>query len=218
MDTLFENRTDAGRKLAEALGAYAGRSDLIVLALPRGGVPVAYEVARALKAPLDLLIVRKLGTPGNPELAMGAIASGGASVLNRDVVSIYRISDEVIENAAAKERQELERRERLYRGDRPYPDIENRCIIVVDDGIATGATMRAGLAALRQRNPACIVVAVPLAPVDTVERLRAEVDEVVCLMTPEPFFAVGQGYRDFSQTTDDEVREILTRAWGETSD
>lgn len=218
MDTLFENRTDAGRQLAEALGAYAGRSDLIVLALPRGGVPVAYEVARALKAPLDLLIVRKLGTPGNPELAMGAIASGGASVLNRDVVSIYRISDEVIENAAAKERQELERRERLYRGDRPYPDIENRCIIVVDDGIATGATMRAGLAALRQRNPSCIVVAVPLAPVDTVERLRAEVDEVVCLMTPEPFFAVGQGYRDFSQTTDDEVREILTRAWGETSD
>ncbi|WP_434131602.1 phosphoribosyltransferase [Methylocaldum sp. GT1BB] len=218
MDTLFENRTDAGRQLAEALGAYAGRSDLIVLALPRGGVPVAYEVARALKAPLDLLIVRKLGTPGNPELAMGAIASGGASVLNRDVVSIYRISDEVIENAAAKERQELERRERLYRGDRPYPDIENRCIIVVDDGIATGATMRAGLAALRQRNPACVVVAVPLAPVDTVERLRAEVDEVVCLMTPEPFFAVGQGYRDFSQTTDDEVREILTRAWGETSD
>ncbi|MDV3240452.1 MAG: phosphoribosyltransferase [Methylocaldum sp.] len=218
MDTLFENRTDAGRQLAQALGAYAGRSDLIVLALPRGGVPVAYEVARALKAPLDLLIVRKLGTPGNPELAMGAIASGGASVLNRDVVSIYRISDEVIENAAAKERQELERRERLYRGDRPYPDIENRCIIVVDDGIATGATMRAGLAALRQRNPACVVVAVPLAPVDTVERLRAEVDEVVCLMTPEPFFAVGQGYRDFSQTTDDEVREILTRAWGETSD
>ncbi len=218
MDTLFENRTDAGRQLAQALGAYAGRSDLIVLALPRGGVPVAYEVARALKAPLDLLIVRKLGTPGNPELAMGAIASGGASVLNRDVVSIYRISDEVIENAAAKERQELERRERLYRGDRPYPDIENRCIIVVDDGIATGATMRAGLAALRQRNPSCIVVAVPLAPVDTVERLRAEVDEVVCLMTPEPFFAVGQGYRDFSQTTDDEVREILTRAWGETSD
>lgn len=218
MDTLFENRTDAGRKLAEALGAYAGRSDLIVLALPRGGVPVAYEVARALKAPLDLLIVRKLGTPGNPELAMGAIASGGASVLNRDVVSIYRISDEVIENAAAKERQELERRERLYRGDRPYPDIENRCIIVVDDGIATGATMRAGLAALRQRNPACVVVAVPLAPTDTVERLRAEVDEVVCLTTPEPFFAVGQGYRDFSQTTDDEVREILTRAWEETSD
>lgn len=215
MDTLFENRTDAGRRLAEALRAYAGRSDLIVLGLPRGGVPVAYEVARALEAPLDLLIVRKLGTPGNPELAMGAIASGGASVLNRDVISIYRISDDVIEKVAAKERQELERRERLYRGDRPYPELENRCIIVVDDGIATGATIRAGLAALRRKNPACIVVAVPLAPMDTLERLRAEVDEVVCLDTPEPFFAVGQGYRDFSQTTDDEVREILARSWGE---
>jgi predicted phosphoribosyltransferase len=178
-------------------------------------VPVAYEVARALEAPLDLLIVRKLGTPGNPELAMGAIASGGASVLNRDVISIYRISDEVIEKVAAKERQELERRERLYRGDRPYPELENRCIIVADDGIATGATIRAGVAALRQKNPACIVVAVPLAPLDTLERLRAEVDEVVCLTTPEPFFAVGQGYRDFSQTTDDEVREILARSWGE---
>jgi len=217
MDMLFEDRTDAGRRLAQALGAYAGRSDLIVLALPRGGVPVAYEVARALKAPLDLLIVRKLGTPGNPELAMGAIASGGASVLNRDVVSMYRISDETIEQAAATERRELERRERLYRGDRPYPKLENRCIIVVDDGIATGATMRAGLAALRQQNPACIVVAVPLAPLDTVERLRAEVDEVICLTTPEPFFAVGQGYRDFSQTTDDEVREILAQSWGESS-
>jgi len=217
MDMLFEDRTDAGRRLAQALGAYAGRSDLIVLALPRGGVPVAYEVARALKAPLDLLIVRKLGTPGNPELAMGAIASGGASVLNRDVVSMYRISGETIEQAAATERRELERRERLYRGDRPYPKLENRCIIVVDDGIATGATMRAGLAALRQQNPACIVVAVPLAPLDTVERLRAEVDEVICLTTPEPFFAVGQGYRDFSQTTDDEVREILAQSWGESS-
>lgn len=215
MDTVFENRTDGGRRLAEALHAYAGRSDLIVLALPRGGVPVACEVARALKAPLDLLIVRKLGTPGNPELAMGAIASGGASVLNRDVVSLYRISDEVIEKVTAKERQELERRERLYRGDRPYPELENRCIIVVDDGIATGATIRAGLAALRRKNPACIVVAVPVAPSDTLERLRAEVDEVVCLTTPMPFFAVGQGYRDFSQTTDDEVREILARSWGE---
>ncbi len=215
MDILFENRTDAGRRLAESLRAYAGRSDLIVLGLPRGGVPVAYEVARALEAPLDLLIVRKLGTPGNPELAMGAIASGGASVLNRDVVSIYRISDEVIEKVTAKERRELERRERLYRGDRPYPELENRCIIVVDDGIATGATIRAGLAALRRKNPARIVVAVPLAPMDTLARLRAEVDEAVCLTTPEPFFAVGQGYRDFSQTTDDEVREILARSWGE---
>lgn len=218
METLFDNRTDAGRRLAQALGAYAGRSDLIVLALPRGGVPVAYEVARALNAPLDLLIVRKLGTPGNPELAMGAIASGGASVLNPDVVSIYRISDETIERVAANERQELTRRERLYRGDRPYPEMENRCILVVDDGIATGATMRAGLAALRRLKPARIVVAVPLAPSDTVERLRSEVDEVVCLTTPEPFFAVGQGYRDFSQTTDDQVREILAQSWGESPD
>ncbi|BBA35364.1 phosphoribosyltransferase [Methylocaldum marinum] len=218
MEKLFDDRTDAGRQLAQALGAYAGRSDLLVLALPRGGVPVAYEVARALNAPLDLLIVRKLGTPGNPELAMGAIASGGASVLNPDVVSIYRISDETIERVAANERQELARRERLYRGDRPYPEMENRCIIVVDDGIATGATMRAGLAALRRLNPACIVVAVPLAPSDTVERLRSEVDEVVCLTTPEPFFAVGQGYRDFSQTTDDDVREILAQSWGESPD
>jgi predicted phosphoribosyltransferase len=215
MDTLFENRTDAGRRLAEALRAYAGRCDVIVLALPRGGVPVAYEVARALEAPLDLLIVRKLGTPGNPELAMGAIASGDASVLNRDVISLYRISGEIIEQVTANERQELERRERLYRGDRPYPELENRCIIVVDDGIATGATIRAGLAALRRKNPACIVVAVPVAPTDTLERLRAEVDDVVCLTTPTPFFAVGQAYRDFSQTTDDEVREILARSWGE---
>ncbi|CAI8869309.1 phosphoribosyltransferase [Methylocaldum szegediense] len=215
MDTLFENRTDAGRRLAEALRAYAGRCDVIVLALPRGGVPVAYEVARALNAPLDLLIVRKLGTPGNPELAMGAIASGDASVLNRDVISLYRISGEIIEQVTANERQELERRERLYRGDRPYPELENRCIIVVDDGIATGATIRAGLAALRRKNPACIVVAVPVAPTDTLERLRAEVDDVVCLTTPTPFFAVGQAYRDFSQTTDDEVREILARSWGE---
>ncbi|MGX2042066.1 phosphoribosyltransferase [Methylocaldum sp. MU1018] len=218
MDTLFENRTDAGRRLAQALGAYAGRSDLIVLALPRGGLPVGYEVARALKAPLDLLIVRKLGMPGYEELAMGAIASGGVSVLNRNVVSAYRISAETIEKVAAKERLELERRERLYRGDRPYPEFEGRCIVVVDDGIATGATMRAGLAALRQRNPARTVVAVPLAPRETVERLRAEVDEVICLATPEPFYAVGQGYQDFPQTGDDEVRRILARAWGETPD
>ncbi|HYE36320.1 phosphoribosyltransferase [Methylocaldum sp.] len=218
MEILFENRTDAGRRLAQALGAYAGRSDLIVLALPRGGVPVAYEVARTLNAPLDLLIVRKLGTPGNEELAMGAIASGGVSVLNREVVSGYRISDATIEAATAKERRELERRERLYRGDRPYPNLENRCIIVVDDGIATGATMRAGLAALRQRNPARTVVAVPLAPVETVAHLRTEADDVVCLTTPMPFFAVGQGYRDFPQTSDDEVRELLARAWGEAPD
>jgi putative phosphoribosyl transferase len=218
MDIPFENRTEAGRRLGKALEAYAGRPGLIVLALPRGGVPVGYEVARALQAPLDLMIVRKLGTPGRPELAMGAIASGGISVLNKDVVSAYRISEATIEAVAAEERRELERRERLYRGDRPYPDLDGRCVILVDDGIATGATLRAGLAALRQRKPACLVVAVPLAPRDTLARLRAEVDEIVCLATPEPFFAVGQGYRDFSQTTDAEVRELLARAWDETPD
>lgn len=218
MDTPFENRTDAGRRLGQALSAYAGRSDLIVLGLPRGGVPVAYEVARALSAPLDLLVVRKLGTPGREELAMGAIASGGICVLNREVVSAYRIDDATIEAATAQERRELARRERLYRGDRPYPALEDRCVILVDDGIATGATLRAGLAALRQRKLARLVIAVPVAPPDTVERLRGEADDIVCLATPEPFFAVGQWYRDFSQTTDAEVRELLTRAWDETPD
>jgi putative phosphoribosyl transferase len=218
METPFENRTDAGRRLGQALSAYAGRSDLIVLGLPRGGVPVAYEVARALSAPLDLLVVRKLGTPGREELAMGAIASGGICVLNREVVSAYRIDDATIEAATAQERRELARRERLYRGDRPYPALEDRCVILVDDGIATGATLRAGLAALRQRRLARLVIAVPVAPPDTVERLRGEADDIVCLATPEPFFAVGQWYRDFSQTTDAEVRELLTRAWDETPD
>lgn len=214
-ESLFDNRGDAGRRLGQALGAYAGRSGLLVLALPRGGVPVAYEVARTLKAPLDLLIVRKLGTPGREELAMGAIASGGIAVLNEDVVAAYRIDAATLAEATARERRELEHRERLYRGDRPYPEFENRCVILVDDGIATGATLRAGLAALRQRKPARLVVAVPLAPRDTLARLRAEADEIVCLETPEPFFAVGQGYRDFSQTTDAEVRELLAKAWGE---
>jgi putative phosphoribosyl transferase len=218
MELPFENRTDAGRRLGQALSAYAGRSDLIVLGLPRGGVPVAYEVARALSAPLDLLVVRKLGTPGREELAMGAIASGGICVLNREVVSAYRIDDATIEAATAQERRELARRERLYRGDRPYPALEDRCVILVDDGIATGATLRAGLAALRQHSLARLVIAVPVAPPDTVERLRGEADDIVCLATPEPFFAVGQWYRDFSQTTDAEVRELLTRAWDETPD
>jgi putative phosphoribosyl transferase len=212
MDIPFENRREAGRRLGQALSAYAGRPGLIVLALPRGGVPVGYEVARALQAPLDLLIVRKLGTPGRPELAMGAIASGGIAALNEDVISSYGISEATIEAVAAEERRELQRREQLYRGDRPYPELENRCVILVDDGIATGATLRAGLAALRQKQPACLVVAVPLAPRDTLARLRGEADEIICLATPVPFYAVGQGYRDFSQTTDDEVRELLRKS------
>lgn len=218
MNTLFDNRVDAGRQLARALSGYAGRSDLMVLALPRGGVPVGYQVARALNAPLDVLIVRKLGTPGHEELAMGAVASGGVRVLNQDIVTAYRIDAATLEAVTARERQELERRERLYRGDRPYPALEGRCLIVVDDGIATGATLRAGLAALRPQRPACLVVAVPLAPRDTVERLRAEADQVVCLKMPEPFYAVGQGYRDFSQTSDAEVRELLARAQAERSE
>ncbi len=218
MTILFKNRGEAGRRLGRALEAYAGRSDVVVLALPRGGVPVAYEVARHLNAPLDLLIVRKLGTPGYEELAMGAIASGGITVLNREVMSIYRIGEETMRAAIAREQQELERRERLYRGDRPFPKIEDRCVILVDDGIATGATLRAGVNALRHRRPARLVVAVPVGPQETVERLRSEADDVVCLEIPEPFFAVGQAYLDFSQTTDDEVRKLLAQAWREAPD
>jgi putative phosphoribosyl transferase len=215
MTIRFEDRAEAGRLLGQALSTYARRSDVIVLALPRGGVPVGFEVARILQAPLDLMLVRKLGTPGQEELAMGAIASGGVAVLNKEMVTAHWISDDVIEAVAVRERRELERRERLYRGDRPLPEVKNRCVILVDDGVATGATMRAGVAGLRQRKPARIVVAVPVAPVQTLERLRREADEVVCLATPEPFYSVGQWYRDFAQITDDEVTALLARGWSE---
>lgn len=215
MTVRFEDRAEAGRLLGQALSAYARRSDVIVLALPRGGVPVGFEVARRLEVPLDLMLVRKLGTPGQEELAMGAIASGGVAVLNRDVVTARWISDETIEAVAVRERKELERRERLYRGDHPVPEVKNCCVILVDDGAATGATLRAGVGGLRQRRPARIVVAVPVAPLDTLERLRGEADEVVCLATPEPFYSVGQWYRDFTQTTDDEVTALLARGWNE---
>jgi putative phosphoribosyl transferase len=217
MSVLFENRAEAGRLLGKALQAYAGRQDVIVLALPRGGVPVGFEVARLLAAPLDLLLVRKLGTPGREELAMGAIASGGVSVLNKDVVTSCWIDDETIEAVAVRERRELERRERLYRGERPVPEIKGCCVILVDDGLATGATMLAGVAALRQRLPARIVVAVPVASARAVERLRTEADEVVCLAVPEPFLAVGQWYREFGQTDDEEVKALLAQARGETA-
>jgi putative phosphoribosyl transferase len=190
----------------------------MVLAIPRGGVPVGFEVARLLELPLDLLLVRKLGVPGSEELAIGAVASGGVSVLNTDVVATYWIGDEAIEAVAVQARQELERRERLYRGDRPVPEVRGRCVIVVDDGIATGATLRAGVMALRQRLPARIVAAVPVAPVDALAQLRQEADEVACLASPEPFVAVGRWYRDFSQTTDDEVRELLVRSASESAD
>jgi len=208
----FRDRTEAGKLLAAKLGRYANRADVVVLALPRGGVPVAFEVARALNAPLDLFLVRKLGVPGHEELAMGAIASGGGRVLNEEVVAYLRISDDLINAVAAEEELELERRERAYRGERPMPLLEGRTVILIDDGVATGSTMRAAVAALRQKSPAQIVVAVPTAADSTASELRAEVDDFVAVIEPEEFFAVGQWYENFSQTTDAEVRDLLERA------
>jgi predicted phosphoribosyltransferase len=205
----FRNRNDAGRQLAEKLAAYADRPDVLVLALPRGGVPVGYEVSRALGAPLDVFLVRKLGAPGYEELAMGAVATGGVRVLNDEIVRGLEISEHEIDAAVARELRELSRRARLYRGDRPPPDVAGRTVILADDGLATGATMRAAVAALRQQHPARIVVAVPTASPDTCEALKAEADDVICAMTPEPFFAVGHWYEDFTQTTDNEARELL---------
>jgi len=208
----FRDRHEAGRLLAEKVKAYAHRPEVLVLALPRGGVPVAYEVARALGAPLDVFLVRKLGVPGHEELAMGAVATGGVRVLNEQIVRALRIPDDVIDAVTMREQEELARRERLYRGDRPLPDVSGRTVILVDDGLATGATMHAAIAALRQQQPARIVVAVPTAAPETCQALRAEVDDVVCAITPEPFYSVGLWYEDFSQTTDDEVRDLLARA------
>ena len=207
----FRNRTDAGRQLAEKLAAYADRPDVLVLALPRGGVPVGYEVARALGAPLDVFVVRKLGVPGYEELAMGAVATGGVRVLNDEIVRGLGISEHEIDAAVARELQELVRRERLYRGARPPLDVGGRTVVLVDDGLATGATMRAAIQALRQQHPARASVAVPTASPDTGEALKAEADDVIFAMTPEPFFSVGHWYEDFTQTTDDEVRELLAR-------
>ena len=209
---LFRDRADAGRQLLSRLGAYKARPDVLVLGLPRGGIPVAYEVARGLGAPLDVFVVRKLGVPGQEELAMGAIATGGVRVVNRDVVDALHIAPDVLDRAAAEERRELERREQSYRGDRPEPSVAGRTVILVDDGLATGSTMRAAVAALRQQAPARIVVAVPVAAPSTCAELREEVEEVVCFATPEPFMSVGRFYDDFSQTTDDEVRDALASA------
>ena len=210
--THFQDRRDAGRRLAALLAAYAGRSDTIVLALPRGGVPVGFEVARALGAPLDVFLVRKLGMPGREELALGALASGGVRVLNEGLVRELAIPEGVIDAIAAAEARELARREAAYRDDRPPPAIGGRTVILTDDGLATGATMRAAVAALRRQGPAAIVVAVPVAAPATCEAFRAIVEEVVCLVLPEPFEAVGYWYADFSQTTDEEVRDLLARA------
>jgi predicted phosphoribosyltransferase len=208
----FRDRREAGRLLAEQLASYANRPDVLVLALPRGGVPVAYEVAHTLDAPLDVFLVRKLGIPGHEELAMGAVATGGVRVLNDDIVRALRIPDHVIDAVAARERQELARREHLYRGDRPPADVRGRTVILVDDGLATGATMQAAIKALRQREPARIVVAVPIASPETCEELKTQVDDVICAITPDPFYAVGLWYADFSQTTDEEVRDLLGSA------
>jgi predicted phosphoribosyltransferase len=206
---IFLDRREAGRLLAGKLAAHANHPDVHVLALPRGGVPVAYEVARALNAPLDIFVVRKLGVPGYEELAMGAIATGGERVLNDQLVERLGIPDHVIDAVAEREERELARRERLYRGSRPSLDVRGRTVILVDDGLATGATMHAAIAALRKLQPARIIVAVPTASPETCEEMRAEADEVICAITPEPFHAVGRWYQDFSQTSDEEVRQLL---------
>jgi erythromycin esterase-like protein/predicted phosphoribosyltransferase len=208
---LFRDRRDAGRLLAEKLAAYANRPDALVLALPRGGVPVAYEVARALGAPLDVFVVRKLGVPGYEELAMGAVATGGVRVLNDQLVERLGIPEQMIDAVAARELQELARRERRYRGGRPPPDVRGRTVILVDDGLATGATMHAAIEALRQQKPTRIVVAVPTASPETCEEMKTKADDVICAITPEPFQAVGRWYQDFSQTTDEEVEALLSR-------
>lgn len=208
----FQDRADAGRRLAKALSRYSGRPGALVLALPRGGVPVGFEVAAALDLPLDVFVVRKLGVPGREELAMGAIAPGGVEVLNGEVVDSMRIPDAVIRAVARRERAELERREREYRGSNPAPDLRGRVAILVDDGLATGATMRAAVASLRRLGAARIVVAVPVAAADTCVHLLPQVDELICLMTPPYFGAVGEWYLDFSQTSDSEVRDLLSRA------
>jgi predicted phosphoribosyltransferase len=211
MRPYFLDRYDAGRRLAGALSHYANQPDVLVLGLPRGGVPVAYEVARALHAPLDVFLVRKLGFPGHPELAMGAIATGGVRILDRQLIQMYGVPADAIELVTTQERQELARRERLYRDDRPPPDVRGRTAILIDDGLATGSTMRAAVEALREEGARRIVVAVPVAPLDTCEAMKDEVDEIVCAVTPEPFRAVGIWYADFSETMDDEVRDLLSR-------
>ncbi len=208
----FLNRRDAGRTLATYLSKHAGRNDVIVLALPRGGVPVAYEVAQALGAPMDLFLVRKLGTPGHRELAMGAIASGGIRVLNEDVVRWYSIRESVIEHVVREEQAELERRERVYRENRPVPDLQGRIVILIDDGLATGSTMRAAAQAVRERQPSSVVVAVPVGARGTCAELAAYADDVICARMPEPFSAVGQWYLDFAQTEDEEVRDLLQKS------
>jgi predicted phosphoribosyltransferase len=208
----YHDRHDAGERLATELVQYAGRDDVVVLALPRGGIPVGYEVARALDAPLDVFVVRKLGVPGPEELAIGAIASGGARVLNDDVVQMHHVTGEQLDMVMRMEEAELARREQQYRGTRPFPDLRGKTVILVDDGLATGATMRAAIGALRNEGPSRIVVAVPVAAPEVCRQFRSIADEIVCAVTPDPFYAVGLWYEDFSQTTDEEVHDLLARA------
>ena len=212
MKTQFFNRTEAGQILAENLSNYANREDVVVLALPRGGVPVAVEVAKGLNALLDVFVVRKLGLPGHPELAMGAIAPGGVRVFNGEVVNALRIPDEVTDAVSAEELVELQRREKAYRANRPPLDVEGKTVIVVDDGIATGSTMLAAVSALRQLNAARIVIAAPVVGASTYREMQRVADEVTAVLVPEHFYAVGQWYEDFSQTTDEEVRDFLAQA------
>jgi putative phosphoribosyl transferase len=205
----FHDRTEAGQRLATQLTAYAKGLDVLVLGLPRGGVPVAYEVAKVLGAPLDICLVRKLGVPSHPELAMGAIAEGGRRVLNWEVIDWLNISPETIEKVTVLETKELQRRSQLYRGDHPPPEITNRTVIVVDDGLATGSTMRAAIATLKLQQPKHLIVAVPLAPTSVCRSLQYQTDQVICLLTPEPFSAIGAWYDDFSQTPDQVVSDLL---------
>lgn len=208
----FADRREAGAELTRQLNPYRGRDDVVVLALPRGGVPVGFEIAVALGAPLDVFVVRKLGVPGHPELAMGAIASGGVRVLNDDVVAWYGLPQSIIDRVTEAEQQELDRREREYRGGQPLIDVKGRVVILVDDGLATGSTMKAAVQAVRAMDPRRIIVAVPVGARDTCRSLAAIADEVICERTPEPFSAVGLWYSDFSQTTDEEVRELLEQS------
>jgi predicted phosphoribosyltransferase len=212
MNSLFQDRFDAGRKLAAKLEEYAGRADVVVLALPRGGVPVAYEVAKALGAPLDVFLVRKLGVPGHDELAMGAIASGGVRVLNQQIVQSLAISPGIIDSVATREQQELERREQAYRAGRPLLDLRGKTVILVDDGLATGATMAAAVTGVRAQGAMSVVVAVPTAAPDVCKAFENFVDTIVCAETPQPFWGVGMWYADFSQTSDEEVSALLARA------
>ncbi len=210
--TLFRDRTDAGQQLAEALRDYADQKDTLILALPRGGLPVGFEIAKVLHLPMDAFLVRKLGVPGQEELAMGAIAMGGVHFFNQNILGMLDISKEDIQRVIAAEEQEMQRRNQVYRGGKPPPAIENRTVILVDDGVATGATILAAVSALKKMKPKSLIIAVPVAPSDTLQKLEAEVDQVVCLAAPENFFAISAWYQEFPQTSDEQVCDFLERA------